>query len=92
MIKQLPNINDARWAWLNARNPDLMADCHFMLMRLIEMQKHAEDWWTDYFEVKFSGYELKMFSKYMDGMGYKFEIKTNEVEGPWGEAEIRIGI
>jgi len=78
MIEKIPDINDARWAWLNKRNPELMQECQWRIKRLLEIAEPAFIDWpcTEFFDVQFNNEEeKKVFLKYILGMGYTFEMK-----------------
>lgn len=92
MIEKIPDINDARWTWLNRRNPELMQECQWRIKRLLEMAEpeFVNLYWTEYFLI--NNQEVSMLSKYFEGIGYKFEIKHNSFVEETSEIEIRIGL
>jgi hypothetical protein len=75
MIEMIPEANDARWSWLNERNPDLMSECfeHIKQMILDTTHEGAPAYLscTKKFEVVFNNdNELRMLQKYLLKKGY----------------------
>jgi hypothetical protein len=73
----MKEAQDARFEWLNNRNPELVSECHWRIKRLIDDSVfYPRQTHTEKFEVTFnSEAEQEVLRKYLKGKGYTFDIE-----------------